>query len=229
MAIPPKDDAIQLWSTLPSTPGPENSAFLLITCEVLEERLSTLAEEQFLATYILVDCRYSNEYAGDHIKYSTNIHNTEELPSIFFPPDEQLIKTQSRTPVFHCEFSQIRGPAIAQELRRIDCARYVYPDLDRETVDVRRGGSSNADSWSTAIQRAARRWTIRPTALSSTSTPRTRRIRIVRRALPNRSPAATDSRRALRVPRCRPSATPLPRGPAVAYALQESGVPRIRI
>lgn len=51
-------------------PCPNSSAFQFIACDVLAERLSKLTQEQFLAEYILVDCRYPYEYAGGHIKVS---------------------------------------------------------------------------------------------------------------------------------------------------------------
>ncbi|KAH7720287.1 CBN-CDC-25.2 protein [Aphelenchoides avenae] len=140
VAIPPNSNTIQLSSKLPSMPCPNSSAFQFIACDVLAERLSKLTQEQFLAEYILVDCRYPYEYAGGHIKYAINIHNAEELPAIFFPADDQLIKIKSRTPIFYCEFSQKRGPAMAQALRRMDRTRHEYPDLDHDTIYVLKDG-----------------------------------------------------------------------------------------
>ncbi|KAH7715764.1 hypothetical protein AAVH_16852 [Aphelenchoides avenae] len=108
VAIPPNGNTIHvisqaLSSKLPSMPRPNSSAFQFITCDVRARRLSKLTEEQFLS-------EYTN---------AISIHNAEELPDIFFPADEQLIKTKSRTPIIYCEFLQKRGPAVSSAVSTV--------------------------------------------------------------------------------------------------------------
>ncbi|KAH7720288.1 Rhodanese-like domain containing protein [Aphelenchoides avenae] len=146
VATPPQNNVIQLSSSLLRAPsrkmpaGGEQS-FSFISGASLALRLSTLSQEEFLAKYVLVDCRFPYEYAGGHIKYSINIHKTEELADVFFPSNEQLLmKIKCRTPIFYSELSETRGLAMAKELSRIGRGRHERSRLDYSTVYVVRHG-----------------------------------------------------------------------------------------
>lgn len=51
-------------------PAGGEQSFSFISGASLALRLSTLSQEEFLAKYVLVDCRFPYEYAGGHIKVS---------------------------------------------------------------------------------------------------------------------------------------------------------------
>lgn len=65
--------------------------------------------------YVIIDCRFGYEYEGGHITGALHCAKAEELGARFFTP-EALQSTKaghsSKPPVyiFHCEFSQSRGP-----------------------------------------------------------------------------------------------------------------------
>uniref|UniRef100_A0A0K0CUK3 Rhodanese domain-containing protein n=1 Tax=Angiostrongylus cantonensis TaxID=6313 RepID=A0A0K0CUK3_ANGCA len=63
--------------------------------------------------------------------YAVNIHDHSDLESIFFPEDPHH-PIRSRIPIFYCEFSQKRGPAMALALRSLDRKRNEldYPKVD---------------------------------------------------------------------------------------------------
>lgn len=63
---------------------------------------------------IVVDCRFGFEYEGGHIKGAIHINDASNLKNLFeTAPGSAAI-------VFHCEFSQSRGPAIASLFRSLD-------------------------------------------------------------------------------------------------------------
>ncbi|KAK8885417.1 m-phase inducer phosphatase [Tritrichomonas musculus] len=87
----------------------------------------------------IIDCRYDYEYNGGHIKNAINCGDPAILYNLFF--DE--IKNRTLI-IFHCEFSQNRGPQMAQIFREKDrelnCQR--YPQLFYPHVFILDGGYS---------------------------------------------------------------------------------------
>ncbi|KAE9417494.1 hypothetical protein Angca_006929, partial [Angiostrongylus cantonensis] len=119
-----------------SLPGVENPqqeslAFRSISAATLASEIRRLGQEGFNRRYMLVDCRYPYEYDGGHVMYAVNIHDHSDLESIFFPEDPHH-PIRSRIPIFYCEFSQKRGPAMALALRSLDRKRNEldYPKVD---------------------------------------------------------------------------------------------------
>ena len=55
---------------------------------------------------IVVDCRFTYEYEGGHIKGAKNIRTLAQLGNFIETADQDSLY------VFHCEFSQLRGPTM---------------------------------------------------------------------------------------------------------------------
>lgn len=81
--------------------------------------------------YQVVDCRFSYEYHGGHIVNAVNISSTGELGLLFRKP---------RVLIFHCEFSSVRAPRLAQYLRNMDRMKNPYPSLSIPEIYVMEGG-----------------------------------------------------------------------------------------
>ncbi|KAK6024604.1 rhodanese-like protein, partial [Ostertagia ostertagi] len=112
-------------------PQRESLAFRSISGETLATEIRRLGPEEFERRYLLIDCRYPYEYEGGHVKCAINLHDQNELESLFFPEDPNH-PIRSRIPIFYCEFSQKRGPGMALALRSIDRMRNElnYPKVD---------------------------------------------------------------------------------------------------
>jgi rhodanese-related sulfurtransferase len=97
---------------------------------------------------VVVDCRYSYEFNGGHIRGAVNItlpHVEDQLREMFFGQRTGVPATaqpgKSRTVVlFHCEFSVSRGPKTMQRFREIDRSLNVHPALSYEQVYLINGG-----------------------------------------------------------------------------------------
>ena len=71
---------------------------------------------------IVIDCRFDYEYHGGHIKGAINIDNQEALEREFLHDlvrRRQLMSSRTII-VFHCEFSEKRGPTLWRTLRNLD-------------------------------------------------------------------------------------------------------------
>jgi M-phase inducer tyrosine phosphatase len=90
-------------------------------------------------TLKVIDCRFQYEYDGGHIHGSVNINDAEQLDPLFF-----VNVTRRTLLVFHCEFSQVRGPDLAELFRKIDrqMNEACYPKLHYPFVYVLHGGYS---------------------------------------------------------------------------------------
>lgn len=82
---------------------------------------------------MVIDCRYNYEYDGGHIRGAINANTTELLFNLLFA---QKNKERQVALIFHCEFSQNRGPELAGYVRdtdrKLNINRYpelFYPDL----------------------------------------------------------------------------------------------------
>lgn len=63
---------------------------------------------------IIVDCRFPYEFNGGHIKDAINIADACKLKPLFETADG------SNAIIFHCEYSQTRGPTLASLFRNLD-------------------------------------------------------------------------------------------------------------
>ncbi|CAI2337169.1 unnamed protein product [Caenorhabditis sp. 36 PRJEB53466] len=108
--------------SLPTEDSPqrESSAFRSISASVLA---SLLRDRSRVLQLIIFDCRYPFEYFGGHINGAVNIYSLDELEKYLF--DEFGVKSTlvGLLPIFYCEYSQVRGPAMARRLRKIDTHR----------------------------------------------------------------------------------------------------------
>ncbi|EGT51532.1 CBN-CDC-25.2 protein [Caenorhabditis brenneri] len=95
-----------------------STCFRRIEASVLVDLLHTHSDEAFNARYVLVDCRYPYEFNGGHIKHAINFYNRESVNTLFF--DENKTPKHQKIPIFYCEYSQKRGPKMANALRVFD-------------------------------------------------------------------------------------------------------------
>jgi M-phase inducer tyrosine phosphatase len=88
-------------------------------------------------TLLIVDARFEYEHEGGHIKKSKNVRSMAQMTSMFdqFRGCEVCV-------VFHCEFSQNRGPNLMQRFRDHDRRENIdrYPTLDYPTIYLLQGG-----------------------------------------------------------------------------------------
>ncbi|EGT49366.1 hypothetical protein CAEBREN_04884 [Caenorhabditis brenneri] len=116
--------------TLPTVESPqrESSTFRSISAAVLASLLR--GDHSRFLQLIIFDCRYPFEYFGGHIKGAVNIYSFDELEKYLF--DEWGVRSTmgGLMPIFYCEYSQVRGPAMARRLRKIDTHRNNHRVLD---------------------------------------------------------------------------------------------------
>ena len=79
---------------------------------------------QFSGLYrklIIIDARWPYEFAGGHIRGATNLWKPEQVFSYFLrQPPASMADGQRICVVFHCEYSQQRGPQLFDRLRGRD-------------------------------------------------------------------------------------------------------------
>ncbi|CAD6186668.1 unnamed protein product [Caenorhabditis auriculariae] len=111
-------------------PQRESQAFRSISAQTLLKESKRLGDD-FLRQYTIVDCRYPFEYNGGHVKGAINVYEKSAVQKIFFP-EESDNEIRSRIPIFYCEYSQKRGPSMANYLRSMDRIRneLSYPHVD---------------------------------------------------------------------------------------------------
>lgn len=101
-----------------------------ITVDTMKDILNGKYKRFFNKVHV-IDCRFPYEYDGGHLPGAININSPLKLFDKFFekPNEREVI-------IFHCEFSQSRGPKIAELFRdhdrEINKNRYpflYYPDV----------------------------------------------------------------------------------------------------
>ena len=111
---------------LPTVPGTGRSAKNLvnITCHTVADLIKGKYSDK-VASFRIIDARYTYEYKGGHIQGAENYGTWDE--QMFF--DEFLPKNlpprksvpgegeKAHIVIFHCEFSSARGPALMALLR----------------------------------------------------------------------------------------------------------------
>lgn len=106
------------------------------------ETLIKILSKKYKAYYdsfSIIDCRFPYEYRDGHIRGAINTNDPEKLKAEFFD------NVKERTLIiFHCEFSQNRGPELASIFRAIDrkINKECYPKLIYPDVYVLHGGYS---------------------------------------------------------------------------------------
>ena len=96
---------------------------------------------------MIVDCRFDYEFAYGHIKGAINIDNQDLVENTFLHDLDKLrhLMTSRTIIVFHCEFSQRRGPTLWKTLRELDRNINIlkYPKLFFPEMYVLEKGFSN--------------------------------------------------------------------------------------
>jgi M-phase inducer tyrosine phosphatase len=107
------------------------------------ELAKIITEDTFFDEVIIIDCRFSYEFNGGHIKDAINLFDKQELTK-FFHSKQPINANHKQLIVFHCEFSIFRGPTMAQHLRSFDRQHNSdsYPFLSYPDIVVLDGGYS---------------------------------------------------------------------------------------
>ena len=106
----------------------------------------TLAEElkSGQKKIIVIDCRFDYEFKGGHIKDAKNVSDPNDLEKLFFHNKQAVeeIMSSNTSIVFHCEFSQKRGPQMYRKMREIDRELHMahYPKLFYSEIYLLEGG-----------------------------------------------------------------------------------------
>ncbi|KAG0438222.1 M-phase inducer phosphatase 3 [Dictyocoela muelleri] len=86
--------------------------------------------------YLIIDCRYGYEYSGGHIRNAININDKDNINILFRKYEGYIL-------VFYCEFSSVRAPRLANEVRNVDRRLSEYPKLIFPEIYIMDGGYSN--------------------------------------------------------------------------------------
>ena len=113
-----------------------NHSIPRISADDAYQILPGTAPQRFDQTLVL-DCRFKHEYDGGHIVGAMNITTYKQLLSLY-----KKYKGQNVCMIFHCEFSQKRGPTWVSLFRDIDRNDNVarYPALSYNNVYLLEGG-----------------------------------------------------------------------------------------
>ncbi|EFO96892.1 CRE-CDC-25.3 protein [Caenorhabditis remanei] len=120
-----------------------SSVYRKISAETLIKAMEGTDQKEFFKKYVLVDCRYEYEFVGGHVKGAINLFHTELARNFFF--DDEGNKKLDVVPIFYCEYSQKRGPQMADTLRSMDRLLHpeMYPSCMYEEIYVLEGGYRN--------------------------------------------------------------------------------------
>ncbi|KAJ6242757.1 cdc25-like protein phosphatase twine-related [Anaeramoeba flamelloides] len=100
-------------------------------CDLLKGKYKSLFDH-----VIVIDCRFNFEFEGGHIKGAKNWN----VPKVIFPKLFCEGIKKKACLVFHCEFSQNRGPAMCRLIRKTDRQINQYPNLFYPQCYVLEGG-----------------------------------------------------------------------------------------
>ncbi len=132
-----------LLPTIPGDHGFQSSGYGMkrisgaTVCGLLRGDYSTRGIKNF----IIIDCRYGYEYSGGHIEGAVNLNQKSEIMK-FFHANKQIEGSNRIAVVFHCEFSQNRGPKSCKFFREMDRKfnSASYPNLCFPELYVLDGG-----------------------------------------------------------------------------------------
>jgi rhodanese-related sulfurtransferase len=91
----------------------------------------------------IIDCRYEFEYQGGHIVNAINVRSPTHLKSLFLQPLPDSHNGMKTCIIFHCEFSQQRGPRTCAYLRKLDREAHGingFPNLYYPEIYILQGG-----------------------------------------------------------------------------------------
>ncbi|CAI2321017.1 unnamed protein product [Caenorhabditis sp. 36 PRJEB53466] len=124
---------LEVKYSLPSVERPQKAsqAYRSISAITLLAEFQRLGDS-FEKQYVLIDCRYPYEFRGGHVRGAINLYKRAEIKAQFFPDDPIEAALNKRIPIFYCEFSQKRGPTMANAVRSIDRVRNElrYPHVE---------------------------------------------------------------------------------------------------
>ncbi|CAK9303429.1 unnamed protein product [Gordionus sp. m RMFG-2023] len=154
---------------LPTLLGNKNPELKAVKCETVKHLLENKYSST-VKNFSIIDCRFPYEYEGGHIKNAINIYTREGIIEYFFKnpifqsscdkpsnpknfkfnnlnDNKGYIKTANlelnhNIIIFHCEFSQERGPKLYQFMRNYDrqINKEQYPKLYYPEVYILEGG-----------------------------------------------------------------------------------------
>lgn len=113
--------------SLPTLGSGKSDSIQRISVDVARQ----VVEGMYNIDFQVIDCRFSYEFLGGHIQDAINISSIRELDVLLGRP---------RVLIFHCEFSSIRAPRLAQCLRNMDRMKNPYPLLTIPEIYVMEGG-----------------------------------------------------------------------------------------
>lgn len=120
-----------------------HDAFPRISPETLRDIITKRTFRPQYSDFTIIDCRFGYEYTGGHIRGSFNCSTIEELEiRLLENRDIPNHQTSPQLLVFHCEFSEHRGPKLAAAFRNHDriANHENYPNLYYPDIVVLDGG-----------------------------------------------------------------------------------------
>lgn len=109
----------------------------LTVAELIQGRFNDV-----VTNFLIVDCRYPYEYEGGHITGAVNLYTPAMIEKFFYSDIEDIPTWGRNIIIFHCEFSQQRGPTLLRHLRQFDRERNLhrFPGLDYPEIYILHGG-----------------------------------------------------------------------------------------
>ncbi len=99
--------------------------------------LLTQPQQHGFDAVCVIDCRYGYEYDAGHIKGALNVQTEKGILDLY----QKVKQVAARTCfVFHCEYSQNRGPSMMYKFRGIDRNYHKYPELACPSLCLLVGG-----------------------------------------------------------------------------------------
>lgn len=126
---------------LPTLPQTNNAdAVARVSCETVSDLIRGQYKHLF-DEYVIMDCRFDYEYMGGHIEGSICVNQRDRVRHHFQKLRQRVLDSKHRIAiVFHCEYSQHRGPKTYRFFRSLDRQCNVYPHLSFPDVYVMNGG-----------------------------------------------------------------------------------------
>eukprot|EP01114_Cavostelium_apophysatum_P023829 TRINITY_DN9103_c0_g1_i1.p1 TRINITY_DN9103_c0_g1~~TRINITY_DN9103_c0_g1_i1.p1 ORF type:complete len:519 (+),score=88.57 TRINITY_DN9103_c0_g1_i1:102-1658(+) len=137
-SVPESECALPLNTTLPTIRGSQPDLWC-INPETMIDVISGKYSDKFDQVHV-IDCRFSYEYEGGHVRNAVNIPNQKDLQQFISKPLLGKVAI-----IFYCEFSSKRGPSGYRTLRKLDREANIanYPNLFYPEVYLLEGGYKN--------------------------------------------------------------------------------------
>lgn len=122
-----------------------NDTFPRISVNTLKDIIVDNAHKPLYDDYMIIDCRFTYEYEGGHIKGAMNFSRPEDIATHLIDQriaDNTIQGSHRCLLIFHCEFSAQRGPTLASAFRNHDrCVNHDnYPHLFYPDIVILDGG-----------------------------------------------------------------------------------------